>query len=662
MFTLRIIPVLAATIALASFVQAAPRTPGAPTPLLTKRTEPQLLEILKSEAPIKDKADACRELGVIGSKAAVDALAAMLPDEKLNHIARYALEPNPDPAVDAALRDALGKLQGRPLVGVIGTIGVRRDAQAVAALSGKLGDADADVAQAAARALGKIGTVDAAKAIQGALSATAAGNQVAFYEGLFRAAEALAAKGQAQQALAIYDPIRTQTQVPHQVRAAAVRGAIINRPFGGPNVLQECLADPDYAVFAAAVRATMEMPGPQVTQALVKALTEGQPSNDRKIVLIRALGPRATPNNQVSLPLFAKDGDKTVRLAAIRAGSMVKDPSAAWLQQFLNDPDREIAQAALDGFASLPGAEIDTMIVAMLSEPARRPVALELISRRHMTAALPALFISARDGDPDVRPDVLRKIGELGGPAEVPKLLQLLRETDNQPVVNAIEQALIALCGKAENPASSVEQVIAQLAQVKPVAKAALLRVLSAAGGANALQAVRNAVKDSDPAVRSAAVRALGDWKTADAAPDLLALAKGATDPKEKMLFLRSFLGVADNPDLPIDQRLAMCRQASELVQKPDEKKLLLGTLGGVSTPDVFALIQPHLADEATKNEAASAIVTVAERLLKGRENVKLAGRLIEPLQQAAKATTNADLAKRAQAALRQAQNRANQK
>ena len=67
----------------------------------------------------------------IGNKDAVAPLAALLPDEKLSHMARYGLETIPSSAVDKALRDAAGKLQGRLLVGVIGSIGVRRDAKAV---------------------------------------------------------------------------------------------------------------------------------------------------------------------------------------------------------------------------------------------------------------------------------------------------------------------------------------------------------------------------------------------------------------------------------------------------------------------------------------------------------------------------------------------------
>ncbi len=127
--------------------------------------EAQLIAVLKSDATQKEKADACRELARVATKQAVPALAALLGDEKLSHMARYALETIPDPSVDDALRDAMGKLKGRPLMGVIGSLGVRRDAKAVDAMAKLLADADAELAQAAARALGQIGTPEAAKAL-----------------------------------------------------------------------------------------------------------------------------------------------------------------------------------------------------------------------------------------------------------------------------------------------------------------------------------------------------------------------------------------------------------------------------------------------------------------------------------------------------------------
>ena len=104
---------------------------GQTVPPATKAEVDKLIAVVQSDAPHKEKADACRQLGVIGTKDAIAPLAAMLGDEKLSHMARYALEPMPDPAVDDVLRDALARLKGRPLVGVIGSLGVRRDENAV---------------------------------------------------------------------------------------------------------------------------------------------------------------------------------------------------------------------------------------------------------------------------------------------------------------------------------------------------------------------------------------------------------------------------------------------------------------------------------------------------------------------------------------------------
>lgn len=199
------------------------RTQASPT------EEARLIAVLKSDAPRKAKADACRELGRIGTRASIGPLASLLCDEQLSHMARYGLEPIPDPAVDTALRDASGKAKGRLLVGIIGSMGVRRDHNAVALLTKHLGESDTEVVQASARALGRIGTLDASKALVTALPKTAEANRLAMYEGLFRCADVLRAQGQREAARAIYDQLRT-APAPVQVQAGASRALESNRP------------------------------------------------------------------------------------------------------------------------------------------------------------------------------------------------------------------------------------------------------------------------------------------------------------------------------------------------------------------------------------------------------------------------------------------------
>jgi HEAT repeat protein len=194
-----------------------------------REQEAKLIAVLKSDASRKAKADACRELARVGSQESVAPLAALLCDEELSHMARYGLEPIPDPSVDAALRDALEKAKGRQLVGVIGSIGVRRDPKALPALAKLLGDSDAEVSCAAARSLGRIGSLEAATTLEKALPNAPEAGRLAVCEGLFRCADALRAQGQRQEARTIYEQLRAAA-VPEHVKQGATRAEDSLRP------------------------------------------------------------------------------------------------------------------------------------------------------------------------------------------------------------------------------------------------------------------------------------------------------------------------------------------------------------------------------------------------------------------------------------------------
>jgi len=108
--------------------------------------EKELLAILRSDAPAAEKALACKHLAVHGSPAAVPDLAKLLPNPQLSSWARTSLEVIPGEAADQALLTASESLEGRLLVGMINSIGFRRNANAVESLTAKLQNSDADVA------------------------------------------------------------------------------------------------------------------------------------------------------------------------------------------------------------------------------------------------------------------------------------------------------------------------------------------------------------------------------------------------------------------------------------------------------------------------------------------------------------------------------------
>ncbi len=88
----------------------------------------------KTDASRDAKDFICRKLMIIGTAESVPALAALLPDKELSHMARFALERIPAPEAAQALRDTLPKLDGSLKIGVIASLGARRDVASVLAL------------------------------------------------------------------------------------------------------------------------------------------------------------------------------------------------------------------------------------------------------------------------------------------------------------------------------------------------------------------------------------------------------------------------------------------------------------------------------------------------------------------------------------------------
>ncbi|MEN6425326.1 MAG: HEAT repeat domain-containing protein [Phycisphaerales bacterium] len=625
----------------------------------SKSDEPKLIATVKdSSAPLKARIDACRQLAIIGGKDSIAPLAALLGDEQLSHNARYALQMNPDPAVDEALRDALGKVKGRPLVGIIHTVGYRRDAKAVGTLGNLVNSGNPVVAGAAARALGSIGNAEAVQALQQALGKVPAECKLDCYEGLLRGAESLAAGGKTQDATAVYDQLY-KSDAPHQVRGGALRAAILTRQADGKNLLKDQLGNADYILFSAAVQASHQMRDAGTTTILTGAMKSL--SADRRIVVIQALGVRGEKSAMPALLEAAKAGDKAVRVAAMQAVTELGDPSAVpVLVQLLDDSDSEIAKVARDCLATFPGREADAAVGQMFAgdNADKQRLALDLMGRRRMISGIPALLKAANATGSKVRADSIKMVGDLGGPDQLPALFDLLKNAGQPQDLAAVEQTITTICLKATDSNPLADKLIVQLDKAEPPQKAVLVRVLGAVGGPNALQAVVACVKSDNADVRAAAIRALGTWKTVDAAPILLSMAKETSVPAEKTLFLRGYLSLAARGDLPVEDRLAMCRQAAGLIAREDEKRLLLGTLGNIESPDATGLISPYLDDASCRQEAVLAVVTVAEKLLR-QDPAPFAAKLIPSLEKAVQAAANDDLTKRAKDVLAQAKNKA---
>ena len=206
----------------------APRPPAPTVPPefdalpIWKMKPAELLGLVKDpNSTVFQKAIACKKLAFVGGKEAVQPMAALLTHPELSCYARFGLEPNPDPSVDDVLRAALPKVKGRLLVGVITSIGVRKDAKALGALTKLIADSDNEVAGAAAAAVGTIGGPQAAKVLEAALQSTQPPVFPVVARACLLCAESLMPANR-QRGLELYTTL-SATNMPGPVRRAALR-------------------------------------------------------------------------------------------------------------------------------------------------------------------------------------------------------------------------------------------------------------------------------------------------------------------------------------------------------------------------------------------------------------------------------------------------------
>ena len=584
--------------------------------------ESALISLLKSDAPAAEKAITCKRLAIYGTKDAVPVLAPLLADPQLASWARIALEAIPDPAVDAAMRDAMGKLQGKLLVGVINSIAVRRDAKAVSGLVKKLKDADPEVASAAAVALGRIGGADAAKALSKSLPVAPAAVRAAVAEGCILCAERLLAQSKAADAMKLYDAVRA-ADVPRQKMLEATRGAILARKADGLPLLLEQLRSPDKALFGIGLRTARELPGRAVTEALAAELPRTSP--DRQSYLLLALADRSDDAVLPAVVAAAGSGPQKLRLTAIGILDRLGNPaSVSVLLGAAADSNADLAQAALAALARLPGSEVDAELLTRLPSTTgkARKVLIELAGQRHLDRALPAIVTGAEDPDAGVRAAAVQAIGILGDDKQVAGLAKLLQATQSPKERADLEMALLAITGRAG--ARAVPSLLPLAQNSDSAVRIIALRVLAAAGGPDALAAVKAAVEDKDEIVRDEAVRTLSTWpnnwpEDSGVAEPLLALAKSSGKTSYQVLALRGYLQyVQGDKQLKDDEKVGKVTELLPLIKRPEEKRLAIAAVGAIPNAGVLELLATFAADPAVAEDACSAIVKLAGGNLPG--------------------------------------------
>lgn len=578
-------------------------------------TEEQQITVLQSTASLQEKDAACAQLKRIGTTRSVPVLAALLADEQLSHSARYALESMPLTEAGHALADALSKTTGLIKVGIIHSLGNRRETAALPVLAKLVRDNNLHVASAAAVALGKIGGSATVVTLTAARSAAPAELQPALTDAMLRCADGMLAERDAKSAATIYKQSLDSKEP--RFRTAAWRGLILSAGKDAAPLALKALIGDDSAAGVAALQSVAQIPGTAATKTFAEALSS-LPSAIQ-VAMISALERRGHAAAVPALVQMTKASPEAARVAALHALGVLGNASVvstlAGAAATAKGAEQEAARDALD---RIRGKNI---VNAMLAHSAKASpeVQKELIlalGRRRETSAVPALLNLAKRGNDSCCAASLQSLALTADENSAANLTLLLTNARTDAERDAVEQTLLSICTRSKGCEVCAAPVLKAARSAATPARCALLRVLGRIGGNDSLHALRAATRDKDAAIQDAAIRSLADAGRLDAMPDLLALAKDAPTLPHRVIALRGYWrAVALAEKQPNAERLKMCETGFAASQRPEEKKLGLIELARIPDANAIKMAEPFLADEAVRAEAGMAVVQISREI-----------------------------------------------
>ena len=585
----------------------------------------QWIEVLRSDAPVFQKARACQRLGEFGTKEAVPALASLLNHDILSAYARAGLERIPDPEAAAALRDALDQTKGTLLIGVINSLAALRDEQAVSTLTALTRHSEPEVVRAALLALGRISNDETIPLVRQALIAGAETFRPDAAAACLLAAEQQLNQGNAEVARALYDAVR-KARVPISYRIGATRGAIMARTTDRVAFLIRQLHSDAPAIRDVALLTIRAVPSDELATAL-NAELEGAP----KDLQIRLLAALKDCHNAQSLPVIRKkirSGDPQVRLAALLTLASIGGPDEAstFLTVVTNDPGVEELSIAVSTLERMEGREVDALVLRALrraDEPATRVRLIHLLSRRNVTEATNELLQQAAGPDPDVSIAAFQALKSLAGFEALPSLIELTKKCRDASVRDTAVNAVLGACKNSEDVDRSGALILRKLKKsTVTVEKECWIRVLAGLGYARALPTLTATLQDTDPELVQSTISHLSRWPDPAPMEVLFNVLEGNADPSLRRRALTAILqlatAAADQDLATAEQLMAWFRRANKAVASVPEKRSLISGLGRVKHIDSVRLSASYLNDSDVQVEAVHAILSAAEPLVKG--------------------------------------------
>ncbi|MBU4331409.1 MAG: HEAT repeat domain-containing protein [Acidobacteria bacterium] len=589
-------------------------------PMARKTCELRLAAFLAEKSTHAATMAVCRHLRMIGTADSVPALKNLLAESRTADAARYALEKIEGPEAAWALLDAAQGAEGTRLAGLFSSIGARRMNEAVPQLQKGLTDRDPTVVTTAITALGHIGTTDSAKALASFLRTADDVRHTEAAGALLETTLLHSRSGGDSESL--FSLLMNET-MPSPVRRAAFREWMLSLPVEKAREhIARTLGDRDAVFSSPALDLVPQLFTAETVSGILPFFSEMAAGQQVQFLA----GLTAFPVNDIrSLAEKAlSQTEPAVRIQALRTLSVTGGPDTVFLVAALAAESRgEIQAEARRCLISIPGEAVDRTVWKGLMENKDAVLLqeelLRALSGRRIYEGKPAAFLFLRSPDPSLRREAVRACRMLCLPSDLPKLLDILLEYENDADRGNLGGVIALIAGQESDPLQKGDLVAKRFIQAEKTGdRETLLEVLGKIGDDSKLPLLRQALTDGEPVLRETAVRALCGWPNDTPFFDVMAVAETPGNPTQRVLAIRGAVRMIGlNPYRSPEGAVLQLKRCLEWADRPEEKIAVLGILPTFASPGGLELALRLENDPQVGKEAALAAEKIRTTLQK---------------------------------------------
>ncbi|MRR18883.1 DUF1080 domain-containing protein [bacterium] len=374
---------------------------------------------------------------------------------------------------------------------------------------------------------------------------------------------------------------------------------------GALKMLLDAADDPDVAIRGGALRLAATMPGSDVTKKWINRYDRVRPEAKPEILFM--LGVRG---DTLAVPLMMKamdDPDQDIAGEAVRALAMLQgekavDPLLSWILRYDSEEGHRAAANALTTI-------LDSTSISRVADnlPA---------SRGHATVTL--LWLLSWSGDSDyfrtvypytgsedlaVRAAALTSLAPLASYEDQPQIITLLEQTEERAEIAVLQGALVSAAMRSDDPAKRSEMILSALDKSRD--KLRLIPLLARTGGPDALKRVAYEFENGDAETRDVCFDALSHWTDHSAVSALYEITASGNKTFGRPAF-DAYLRMVSLASVTPERKLLLMRDIAPFAMAPDAKTEMIALASSLKIRQAGFFISEFISDPSEEVRRAA--------------------------------------------------------